>query len=230
MSIPQHKILWTSAGLPGTPNGSPVIYMNQKNSKPYVVVTHNSILQKPDNSSVTTGHITVLKTDEGHVLWTESEWIRDEVPKGYGPPTVSENPLFGKYLGGLTNRNDLVAWTSSEDNGRGPLGYTYAFQFPLSFEETNDQVEGLKSEVLKKVRWNAISKPALSRNGTNLFVGVTGSELRGWIGDTRFDQTADWAADLVAGASIDPTAGKFLVALYARYWSIGADSLIYYNL
>jgi hypothetical protein len=214
VSIPEHEIIWSSAGLPGHGNGSPAIYVNQKDSKNYVVLTHNSQLVKPDNTTLTTGHITVLQTVKGHVVWTESEWSRDEIPRGYGPPGVANNPLMGKFIGGIFNGNDLAVWTSSEDEGRGKLGYTYALQFPGNFQETEDQVSALKSQILKKVRWNAVTKPVLSANGTNMFVGVTGSELRGWVDDTRFDETADWAIDLVHTA-IDPLAGTLWISVFS---------------
>lgn len=134
-------------------------------------------------------------------------------PRGYSPPGGVNQPLFGKYDGGLSNRNYLVAWTSSEDGGRGQLGYTYALQFPRSFAETSHQVDSLKSILLKKVRWNAVTRPVLNKNGTHMFVGVTGSELRGWVDDTRFDETASWAIDLVH-TTIDPLAGTLLVSIF----------------
>lgn len=68
VSIPENEILWSSAGLPGIANGSPVVYVNQWDSKNYVVLTHNSKLVKPDNSTLTTGHATVLRMDKGHLV------------------------------------------------------------------------------------------------------------------------------------------------------------------
>jgi len=37
----------------------------------------------------------------------------------------------------------------------------------------------------------------MNRNGTNLFVGVTGNAIRGWSGGARFNETADWSSRLV---------------------------------
>jgi hypothetical protein len=212
VSIPDHEMIWSSAGLPGISTGSPVVYVNQDDaSTNYVLLTHNSELIKPDNSTLITGHVTLLQTVKGHVVWTDSEWSREEVPKGYGPPAVVANPVSGKYTGGLDNSNDLVVWTSSDEEGRGPVGFMFALQLPKNFQEKKEEVSDLRTLVLKKVRWNAIARPVMNANGTNLFVGVSGSELRGWIGSTRFDETANWELDLV-DMEADPQAGmSFLV-------------------
>ena len=198
VSIPDHTILWDSAGLPGISAGTPAIVVNQNDSKNYVVLTHNSQIVKPDNTTVTTGHITLLQTIKGKLVWTESEWSRDEIPKGYGPLGRPNSSSAGKYSEGVENSNDLVVWTSSDDGGRGPLGYTYVFQLPQFFVDADDdQVAALRTVDLKKVRWSSITRPVFSGNGTNMYVGVTGSELRGWVGDNQFDKTANWAAALI---------------------------------
>lgn len=197
VSIPNHEIIWTSSELPGTPNGSPVVYTNQYANENYILLTHNSILLKSDNSTVIAGHVTLLHTERGRVSWTDSEWSREDIPKGYGPPGHVSNPLRGKYDGGTKNSNDLVVWASSAMEGRGPLGNTFAFQLPNNFEETTQQTNALETLVLKKVRWSSITRPVFSSDGLNMFFGVTGNELRGWIGDTRYDETADWSANVV---------------------------------
>ena len=202
VSIPQHTIFWESVGLQGVGNGSPVVIANQKDSKNYVVLTHNIQDENSDETSQVYGQVTVLQTSNGHVIWTESELSRDEIPRGYGPPGSSRNPATGKYIGGMENNNDVVVWASSDDAGKGRLGSTFVFQLPTNFQDSNsDQVSALESQVLKKVRWNSITKPVFSANGTNMYIGVTGSELRGWLGDTRFDATANWATDLVPTSS-----------------------------
>jgi hypothetical protein len=208
VSIPNHEIIWSSSGLPGISTGSPVVYVNQydDDSTNYVLITHNSQLIKPDNSTLITGHVTLLQTVKGHVVWTDSEWSREEVPKGYGPPAVAANPLSGKYTGGLDNSNDLVVWTSSDEEGRGPVGYMFALQLSKNFQEKTEEVSDLRTLVLKKVRWNAVARPVLNANGTNLFVGVSGSELRGWVGENPFDETANWELNLV-DMEADPQAG-----------------------
>jgi len=225
VSIPEHKILWTSAGLPGTPNGSPLIYYADERTmslhkethgsydtnEMYVVLTHNSHLIKPDNTTRITGHLTVLDPQTGHVKWTQSEWSRNEVPKGYGPPQVSHHPILGgANSGGYShNKNDVIIWTSSGEEGKGNSGNLYAFQqkslFELSLEATksqnttaNEKVEPFEIRVLKKVRWNSIARPSTNRNGTNLYVGVTGNAVRGWNGNAKFNETANWANRLVS--------------------------------
>jgi hypothetical protein len=224
VSIPDFAILWSSSGLPGKANGSPVLYRNRKDGTPYVLLTHNSRLIKPDNSTITTGHITLLQAVNGHVVWTDSEWNRAELPLGYGPPGLAPNPLLGKYTGGLYNKNDLVVWTSADGDGRGGLGYMFAFQLSSIFQETDQQVSDLSTQVLKKVRWNAVTPPVFSANGTDMFVGVTGSGLRGWIGETRFDETAVWASNLVITES-DPMAGTYIIFNVAFVDIIWHDSL-----
>lgn len=207
VSIPDHKELWSSSSLAGYNVGSPVIYQT-RNEETYVALTHNSELLRPDNSTITTGRITMLRADEGRLLWTESEWSRDEIPTGYGPPGIASNPIAGKYVGGELNSNDIIVWTSSDKNGRGNLGYSYALQLPRGFTGSESEVDGLATIVLKKVRWTAVSRPTFSRNGTNMFFGVTGSQLRGWRDDTSFDSTAKWASD-ISGAESDPVAGMY---------------------
>ncbi|VEU35535.1 unnamed protein product [Pseudo-nitzschia multistriata] len=233
VSIPEHKILWMSAGLPGTPNGSPLVYYaddvgsaalsslssreaneEEVDNGMYIVLTHNSVLIRPDNTTRTTGHLTVLDSVTGHVKWTQSEWSRDEVPKGYGPPQVAHNPVRGgEYSGGSRdNKNDVVVWTSSDDEGRGRLGNIYSFQMKSSSDaeaelknKNSNNEEDVTSYtytpfqvfVLRKVRWNSIARPTMNQAGTNLYVGVTGNAVRGWNGVGKFNGTADWATRLV---------------------------------
>ena len=218
VSIPEHKILWVSAGLPGTPNGSPLVYYtdlatssksphgSDNTSGVYVVLTHNSVLMRPDNSTRTTGHLTVLDPFNGHVKWTQSEWSRDEIPKGYGPPEISHSPIEGGgYSGGsFDNKNDVIMWTSSDQEGRGSVGNIYSFQMKsvseLNANNSSDdgQNDPFEIRVLKKVRWNSIARPAMNRNGTHLYVGVTGNAVRGWNGIAKFNETANWSTRLVA--------------------------------
>lgn len=228
VSIPEHKILWASAGLPGTPNGSPVVYHvdesttnqndndndkkkddNNDTSGMYVVLTHNSVLIRPNNTTQTIGHMTVLDPMTGHVKWTQSEWSRDEVPKGYGPPQVSRNPILGggNSGGSLSNKNDVIVWTSNDDDGRGKVGNLYSFQMKSSSEleeemkntntNVDEQNDPFEIRVLKQVRWNSIARPTMNRGGTNLFVGVTGNAVRGWNGEAKFNETANWSTKLV---------------------------------
>lgn len=207
MSIPSHKILWNSAPLPGSPIGSPLLYVNQNdasNKRNYVFLTHNSKISK-DGVTIQSGHMTLLSAENGYVVFTNSEWERELPPRGFGPASVVTNPLRGMYSGGMQNSNDMVVWASNDAEGRGTAGHTFAFQLPETFSETTNDVTTLKVEVLKGVSWNAVTRPVLSRNGTNMFFGVTGNQLRGWIGNARFDQAADWSAQLFDDV-LDPKA------------------------
>ena len=251
VSIPEHRILWTSAGLPGTPNGSPLVYHSLSstsndndddsnnndvsslssarqnggddrdiiNDDIYVVLIHNSVLVRPDNTSRTTGHITVLEPINGHVQWTQSEWSRDEIPKGYGSPAISKRPIFGGESSGgyRDNPNDVVVWTSSDQDGRGRVGNLFAFQMissSLAAEiqstnnaNTNDTTtttttyDPFDVRVLRRVRWNSIARPVMNRNGTNLYAAVTGNAVRGWNGLAKFNETADWSKKLMPTAA-----------------------------
>jgi hypothetical protein len=87
------------------------------------------------------------------------------------------------------------------------VGNTYIFQLPRDFKEEPLYISSLQTKVLKSVSWNAVVKPAISKNGKNMFFGVTGNQLRGWIGDSRFDQTADWSSQLFKD-NVDPKARK----------------------
>jgi hypothetical protein len=193
--------------LPGTPAGSPLVYVNQNddsNNRNYVFLTHNTKISQ-ENITIQSGHTTLLSDVNGHVVFTNSEWERELPPKGFGPPSVATNPLRGMYNGGMQNSNDLVVWASNDAEGRGAEGHTFAFQLPETFAETTNDVTNLKVELLKGVGWNAATRPVLSKNGTNMFFGVTGNQLRGWIGNARFDQSADWSSQLFDDA-LDPKA------------------------
>ena len=222
VSIPEHKVLWTSAGLPGTPNGAPVVYYADEatmkgsdNDGAYVVLSHNSVLRRPNNQTQTTGHLTVLDPMNGHVKWTQSEWSRDAIPKGYGPPQVSNRPVMGggNTGGSPANKNDFIIWTSSEDKGRGSSGILFSFQMKSSSEleaENQNSTSSVPSDpfeirVLKKVRWNSITRPAMNHDGTILFIAVTGNAVRGWNGIARFDETANWSNQLVPLEGSVPT-------------------------
>ena len=80
VSIPKHEILWDSPGLPGKHIGSPVVY--QLNSSPCVVLTTNTRISKSDNTTIQTGHVSLIDATKGSILWDESEWSRTDTPKG----------------------------------------------------------------------------------------------------------------------------------------------------
>jgi hypothetical protein len=218
VSIPSHDLLWTSANLPGTIQGTPVIDSNRLDPRrKYVLLTRNTnvvLVDDQDATNSTTGgvigHLTMLKATNGNVVWTQAEtdidFIEEVDAQGYGPLGWADNPKKGLYAGGMQNINDLIVWTNSMSEGRANIGYTFAFQLPPLFHESQAQVATLASVVLKKVRWNAAAKPALSTDGTQLFFGVTGSELRAWVGDQPFDDLAAWSTVLVTDAQ-EPNAG-----------------------
>jgi hypothetical protein len=213
VSIPGHEVLWTSAGFPGVANGSPLVYANKGDSRSYVILTHNNHFKSQINNSTTTaGHVTLLQTVTGHAVWTDSEWSSGTDPKGYSPPGIVRNPASGMFSGGESNPNDVVLWSSSAQDGRGTEGFTFVFQLPIDYSGSEAQVEDLRTEPLKFVRWNSVVLPVFNKNGTHLFMGVGGSEARGWVLGTQFDEAATWSLNLIHTVS-DPMARELKVEL-----------------
>jgi hypothetical protein len=207
VSVPEHKTLWSSEALPGDSIGSPVILYESTQRTPYVAFTHNTQVTLADNSTATSGSFTLLNPVNGQILWTESASSREEFPKGYGPLGVAINPIAGNYVGGENNDNDLVVWGTIDKSGKqwGTIdksgkqrnqGNTYVFQLPPNFQETQTNLQGLSTSILKSVRWTTMTRPVFGDQGRSMYLGVTGDQLRGWTGKNHFDEAADWEADL----------------------------------
>lgn len=178
--------------------GSPVIYQT-RNQQTYVVLTHNSEEMQANQTTTKTGHFSLLRAYNGQVVWTEAEWGRDTLPMGYGPPGLAPSPLSGKYHGGEQNQNDFVAWANSDQDGMRSSGYTYAFQLPENYLGTENDISNLASVVLKKVRWTSLSRPVFDEDGSSMYIAGDGNQVRGWTGNTYFDNAADWTLDLSIG-------------------------------
>jgi hypothetical protein len=165
----------------------------------------------------------MLQATDGNIVWTESEGDAGfgGGTFGYGPLTVADYPQFGKYSAGIQNTNSMVVWTNNADGGRGKVGCTFAFQLPPLFQEVSSQIKGLASVRLKEVRWNAVARPIMSADGQNMFVGVSGSEVRAWTGDTAFDQVAAWSAELHEDEQY-PSNGKATFTLFAQRFKMHA--------
>jgi hypothetical protein len=209
VSLPTHQLLWESTELSGDVQGAPVVNSNQNDPRrKFVLITRNTMLTKSDNTTQSTGHITLLSVLSGSVIWTESEGNgqANVTTQGYGPLGIVSAPTSGKFAGGSENTNDVVVWASSGENGKAKTGYTYALQLPPFFHMSTSQVNALKSIRLKEVRWSSVVRPVLTSDGQELFLGVTGSQLRGWTGDIPFDATANLNAELVLNDK-DPLAG-----------------------
>ena len=205
VSIPSHEISWTSVGLPGIIQGTPVVNNNMNSGKQkYVMLTRNTMIQYADKTVKYTGHLTMLNSLTGGIVWTESEGQLVNATLGYGPLAISNTPAFGKY-NGMVNKSDILVWNTNVEMGRAKSGHLFAFQFPALFHEAVYQVQDLKSIVLKDVRWSAVAKPLLNENATSLFIGVTGSQVRGWVGDANFDAPASWSAELMTDNEVPLT-------------------------
>lgn len=90
------------------------------------------------------GSFSLVMADSGRLLWTESAGESDLDPSvsnlrldtlklPYGAVGVSHFPSQGKYPGGLGNFNDIFVWSTSDEFGRAPNGYSRAFQLPRIF-------------------------------------------------------------------------------------------------
>jgi hypothetical protein len=192
-------MFWQSIPLEGVIQGTPVVNTNQNHHEmKYIFVPRNTKTIKFDNSTGTSGHLTMLRAATGEVVWEQSETELQgndgfDGTLGYGPLAIAQSTNLGKYNGGENNQNDMIVWASSSDDGYGKSGYTFGFQLPSSFEQTDVQVQGLGSVVLKSVRWTTITSPTLTKNGKDLFFSVTGGELRGWVRNRSFGETANWS-------------------------------------
>ena len=195
ISIPDHRELWSSNPLPGQNSGSPVFFKSH-DQKTYIALTHNSEFQTKNNTVMTTGYITLLRAEDGNVVWTETESSWNQQPMGYGPPQVAHNPSVRKY----DTQVDIVIWASKGQEGTESNGDLCAFQLPMDFDrEQLDQqqdISNLTSSVLKEVRWTTTLRPVFGDGGQSMYIGVTGDQLRGWVNNTPFDATATWSADL----------------------------------
>jgi hypothetical protein len=195
VSIPDHKELWSSNALPGQNSGSPVLFKSN-DQQTYIALTHNSELKTINNTVMTTGYITVLRAEDGTVVWTETESSWNKQPKGYGPPEVAHNPSIRKY----STEMDVVVWASKGEDGTDSNGDLCAFQLPMDFdpEQRNQQhaTLNLTSIVLKEVRWTTTLSPVFGDGGRSMYMGVTGDQLRGWVNNTPFDATATWTSNL----------------------------------
>lgn len=205
VSAESHELIWSSEVLPGESMGSPIIIYEQQSRKPYIALTHNTEIFLADNSTATLGSFTLLDSETGNVLWTETEPMNgEEPPKGYGPLGVASNSIYGKYIGGEDNSNDLAGWATYDKHGRRNIGTTYTFQLPQDFDENVEGALARFSTVeLKKVRWTTVTRPVFGERGLSMYFGVTKDEMRGWNGNNFFDETADWSLDLSVGAT-DP--------------------------
>lgn len=159
------------------------------------MVTHNT--NTTSTTSDPDGIFSVLQAGENvTLLFSEinSKAFANDTygPYSYGPPTVGHGP--GNFPGGQLNTNDVVVWTTSRKGGKSNKGYTFAFQLPVVFQAS--LVHLLITTRLNKVRWNAIARPTLSRDGQSLFVGVSEAQLRGWTNNVNFEQTAKWQQQL----------------------------------
>ncbi len=208
VSIPQHEELWSSDSLPGENAGSPVV-VQTTSQKSYIALTHNSDIEIPDEDFMKAGHFTLIQADNGYVVWTESEWSRNQLPKGYAPPGVAPKSIIDDGGKEGQNQNDLVVWASNDQQGRGKQGHIFGFQLPSNFDVTENEVLNRSSIVAKQVQWTSKSSPVFGSDGKSMYMGVTGDHLRGWVENTPFEAPADWSSDL-SMVDADGLTGRYL--------------------
>lgn len=195
---PYNRVMWVSPSFPGTVVGTPVISRSLDTRGLYVFVTHNILLE---------GYFSVLLTKEdGAMHFTEGSGDKvatDRLP--YAPMAVDETPWAGKYFGGLSNSNDVMLWSSSSQEGRGPFGYNRAFQVPQNYDP---EIGGMATIRLVSVSSNAIARPTVGSRGFDLFTVGTGNVVSGWVLENGFGSDPSWSNRLQAGP--DQTARKLL--------------------
>jgi hypothetical protein len=202
---PYNRVMWISPSFPGTVVGTPVISRSVDTKGLYVFAVRNV------NSE---GHFSVFLTQEdGAMHYTEAAGATvcdDKLP--YAPMTVVPKPWVGEYLGGLSNNNDVMIWTTSDQGGRGAYGYTRAFQVPQSYEPGVGRP--METVRLATVPWNGIARPTLGISGFDLFTVARGSLVSGWIFGAAFTSNPSWISLLQS--SSDQTARKYCVSQFQQ--------------
>ena len=185
---------FTSPTVPGKIIGTPIITKSFRNAGQYIYATHNT--NTASLTDLPTGHFSIFEfSTNGTVLWTESSNVTNATDSApYTALGVAHTPTSGKYAGGETLTNDIVVWTTSSQDGTSGDGYTRAFQLPFVFD--NQLTSTLTTVKLRDVRWSALARPTLSSDGQSLFAVVRESGVRGWVGNTDFQESSSWSQTL----------------------------------
>ena len=205
VSHPANQIKWISDSIPGKIAGTPII--TEMDPGLYVFFTHNV---KNVTTDETVGSFSMLNGLDGAMMFSEmaGEGRLDPPPEAltrvttlrlpYTALGVAPTPEYGRFPGGDNNLHDLFVWGTSDLQGKGPNGYTRAFQLPKLFEPVF--APALHTFFLRETRWNAIAAPTLSSDGMDVLFGIRGNGVRGWTGVVDFDQLADFKQNL----GVDP--------------------------
>jgi len=194
--------------------GTPVVSDGFNNPGDYIFFTHNIV-----EGNEEFGSFSMLTSDNGLILWSEIAGDNENDPNPadlrvdtlrltYGPLACSHEPLEGRFPGGQSNDNDVCVWSTSDNGGRGPNGYTRAFQLPRLFESAFSGM--LKTFFLKQNRWNAVAPPVLSNDGLDLIFGVRANGLRAWTNFQDFDRIGNININLTPDTN-DARARKYNV-------------------
>jgi len=144
MAHPSNDILWVSDPIEGEVQGTPIINSGLDRKGEFIYFTHNSVT--PDGAAV--GIFSAMDSSSGSLLFSEVAGSSPNDPQDlegfrietlqftYGPLGVSHIPIDGRYPGGARNSNDIFVWSTSDADGRGPNGYTRAFQVPSNWDGT----------------------------------------------------------------------------------------------
>lgn len=161
-------ILWSSEPLTGSCSGTPVVGLEGD----YVYFTHN------DNLA---GTFSILRAVDGSILFQDTD---DTQP--LSPPGIFHNPIRGGYVGGESNRNDIVVWANTfpgEDGGIEP-STTYGFQFPIGFAGGAGGLQVIT--LIEDADFQANAPPLILNLGTSMYWGISGNAVAGWS-DRTFD-------------------------------------------
>lgn len=133
--------MWVSESIPGEIQGKALSTQNGPNAGEYMFFTHNQNLMTADPF----GSFSSVLAETGALVFTEISGESQFDPEAdtlarleslrlpYGPLGVAYGPEYGRYPGGEGNSNDLFIWSTSVEDGKGPNGYTRAFQLPRLF-------------------------------------------------------------------------------------------------
>ena len=134
--------MWISDSIPGEIQGKPLISQSERTPGEYIFFTHNHNVTIGDP----VGSFSMVEGATGELLFSEvaGESPNDPDPSNlvrvstlrlpYSELGVSPSPNYGRYPGGENNDRDLFVWSTSDNLGRAPNGYTRAFQLPRLFD------------------------------------------------------------------------------------------------
>ena len=200
VSHPINAELWISDSIAGRIVGTPMVTYRIDIRGKYIHTVHN--VERLDG--LLEGYFSVILAN-GTIIYTEGAGDSGEVGiYSYTAMGISHFPSQEGMLERVDNSSDLVVWATSDDEGRGPIGYLRGFEMPQNYENGQE----LKTTKLSDTTWNAVARPILSRDGRELFPVCSESRVRGWVDSRPFTVTESWMSQLIPTDPSDPDARK----------------------